>query len=85
MDEVAQATRFHGLILLKLSCRSHLMLTLLSRKHIRLAQGKAVLGSETQKPLKIHGLRESPGQIRFAVPKLQKSIQILERHPASTC
>ena len=85
MDEIAQATRFHGLILLKLSCRSGVVFTLLRREDIRLAQGKAVLGSEPQKPLEIHGLPEGLGQSRIAVPKRQKSIQILERHPASTC
>ncbi len=85
MDEIAEATRFHGLILLKLSCRSDLVFTLLRRKDIRLAQGKAVLGSKPKKPLEIHGLPEGLGQIRIAVPKRQKLIQILERHPASTC
>jgi len=85
MDEIAQATRFHGLVLLQLSCRSHLVFTLLGRKDIRFAQGKAVLGSEPKKPPKVHGLPKGLGQIRIAVPKRQKSIQILERHPASTC
>ena len=85
MDEIAEATRFHGLILLKLCCRSGEVFTLLRREDIRLDQGKAVLSGEPEKPLEIHGLRESPGQIRVALSKLQKSIQILERHPASTC
>ena len=69
MDEIAEATRFHGLILLKLSCRSDLMFTLLRRKDICLAQDVAALGSEPKKPLKIHRLLESLGQIRIAVPK----------------
>ena len=85
MDEIAEATRFHGLILLKLSCRSGVVFTLLRREDIRFAQGKTMLGSKPEKPLKVHGLREGLGQIRVAVPKRQKSIQILERHPASTC
>ena len=53
---------------------------LLCREDIRLTQGKAVLGCEPEKPLKIHGLRERISQIRVAVAKRQKSIQILERH-----
>ena len=85
MDEVAQATRFHGLILLKLRCRSDLMFTLLRRKDIRLAQRKAMIFSEPKKPLKVHGLREDIGQIRIAVPKRQEPIQILERHPSISC
>ena len=85
MDEIAEATRFHGLILLKLSCTSDVMFTLLRRKDIRLTQGKAVLGSEPEKPLKIHGLREGLGQIRVAVATCEKPIQILERHPCTTC
>ena len=81
MDEVAEATRFHGLILLKLSCRSDLMLTLLRRKDICFAQDIAALGSKPEKPLKVHGLREGLGQIRVAIAKRQKPIQILKRHP----
>ena len=61
VDEIAEATRFHGLILLKLRGRSDLMFTLLRRKDIRLAQGITALGSEPEKPLKIHRLRESLG------------------------
>ena len=85
MDEIAQATRFRGLILLKLSCRSHVVLTLLRREDIRLTQSKAVLRGEPEKPLKIHGLSEGLGQIRVAVAKRQKTIQILKRHPGTTC
>ena len=58
---------------------------LLGREHIRLTQGKAVLGSEPEKPIKIHGLREGLGQIRIAVAKREKPIQILDRHPCTTC
>ena len=61
------------------------MFTLLGREDIRLAQGKAMLGGEPEEPLKIHGLCKGMGQIRIAVPKLQKPIQILEGHPSSTC
>ena len=72
MDEIAQAARFGGLILLQLSCRSRLVFALLGREDIRLTQGKAVLGSEPEKPLEIHGLREGLGQIRVAVAKREK-------------
>ena len=85
MDEIAETPRFHGLILLKLSCGSHVMFTLLRRKDIRLAQRKTMIFSEPKKPLKVHGLREDIGQIRIAVPKPQEPIQILERHPSITC
>ena len=85
MDEIAETPRFHGLILLKLSCGSHVMFTLLRRKDIRLAQRKAMIGSDPKKPLKVHGLREGIGQIRIAVPKRQEPIQILERHPSTNC
>ena len=85
MDEIAQATRFRGLILLKLSCRSRVVFALLCREDIRLTQAKAVLGSEPEKPLKIHGLSKGLGQIRVAVAKRQKPIQILKRHPGTTC
>ena len=73
------------MILLKLSCRSRMVFTLMCREHIRLTQGKAVLGCEPEKPLKIHGLRKGLGQIRVAVAKREKPIQILERHPCTTC
>ena len=46
-----------------------MVFTLLGREHIRLTQGKAVLGCEPEKPLKIHGLREGLGQIRVALAK----------------
>ena len=85
MDEIAETPRFHGLILLKLSCGSHVMFTLLCRKDIRLAQRKAMIGSHPKKPLKVHGLCEGIGQIRIVVPKRQEPIQILERHPSTTC
>ena len=85
MDEIAQAPRFHGLILLKLSGRSEAVFTLLCRKDIRLTQPITVLGGEPKKPLKVHGLCEGLGQIRIAVPKRQKLVQILERHPGTTC
>ena len=57
------------MILLKLSCRSRVVFALLCSEHIPLSQGKAMLGSEPEKPLKIHRLRENLGQIRIAVPK----------------
>ena len=85
MDEIAKTPRFHGLILLKLSCGSHVMFTLLRRKDIRLAQRKAMVGSDPKKPLKVHGLSEGIGQIWIAVTKRQEPIQILERHPSITC
>ena len=69
MDEIAQAPRFRSLILLKLSCRSRVVFALLCREDIRLTQGNAVRGSEPEKPLKIHGLREGLGQIGIAVTK----------------
>ena len=62
-----------------------MVFTLLCREDIRLTQGKAVLGCEPEKPLKIHGLRKGLGQIRVAVAKREKPIQILERHPCTTC
>ena len=66
-----------------ISAVPHVMFTLLRRKDIRLAQRKAMVGSDPKKPLKVHGLREGIGQIRIAVPKLQELIQILKRHPTS--
>ena len=66
---------------MKLSCPSRVVFALLYREDIRLAQAKSVLGSEPEKPLKIHGLREGIGQIRVAVAKGEKPIQILKRHP----
>ena len=85
MDEITQAPRFRSLILLKLSCRSHVVLTLLRREDIRLTQGKAMLSGEPEKPLKVHGLRQGLGQIGVAVAKGEKPIQILKRHPGTTC
>ena len=71
------------MILLKLSCRSRVVFTLLGREDVRLTQGKAVLGCEPEKPLKIHELRKGVGQIRVAVANREKPIQILERHPCT--
>ena len=62
-----------------------MVFTLLCREDIRLTQGKAVLGCEPEKLLKIHGLRKGLGQIRVAVAKREKPIQILQRHPCTTC
>ena len=62
-----------------------LVFALLCREDIRLAQGKALLGSEHEKPLKNHGLRVRLGQIRVAIAKREKQIQILQRHPCTTC
>ena len=45
------------------------MFTLLGRENIRLTQGKALLGGEPEKPLKIHGLRKGLGQTRVAIAK----------------
>ena len=64
---------------------AQLPFALLCSEHIRLTQGKAVLGNEPEEPIKIHGLREGLGQIRVAVAKREKPIQILERHPCTTC
>ena len=61
MHQIAQALCFGGLILLKLRCHSRMVFTMLCREDIRLTPGKAVLGSEPEKPLKIHGLREGLG------------------------
>ena len=58
----------------------HVVFTLLCCEDIPLIQGKAVLGSEPEEALKIHGLSEGPCQIRVAVAKHQKPIQILKRH-----
>ena len=85
MDEIAQAPRFRSLILLKLSCRSHVVFTLLRHEDIRLTQGKAMLSSEPEKPLKVDGLSQGLGQIGIAVAKGEKPIQILKRHPGTTC
>ena len=63
---------------------AQLPFALLCSEHIRLTQGKAVLGSEPEKPIKIHGLREGLGQIRVAVAKREKPIQIFQRHPCPT-
>ena len=57
------------MILLKLSRRSHVVFTLLCREDIRLTQGKAMLGSKPEKPLKMHGLRKGLGQTRVAIAK----------------
>ena len=73
------------MILLQLSCRSRVVFALLCREHIRLTQAKALLGSEPEKPLKVHGLREGLGQIGVAVAKGEKPIQILKRRPGTTC
>ena len=62
-----------------------MVFTLLCREDIRLTQGKAALGNKPEKPLEIHGLGEGLGQIRVAVAKHEKPIQILERHPCTTC
>ncbi len=56
------------MVLLQLSCRSRLVFTLLGREHIRLIQGKAALGSEPEKPLKIHGLQERIDQLEERTP-----------------
>ena len=64
---------------------AQLPFTLLGREDVRLTQGKAALGSKPEKPLKIHGLSKGLGQIRVAVAKGEKSIQILKRHPSTTC
>ena len=85
MDEIAQTPRFRSLILLKLSCPSHVVLTPLRREDIRLTQGKAMLSGEPEKPLKVHGLRQGLGQIGVAVAKGEKPIQILKRRPRTTC
>ena len=44
------------------------MFTLLCREHIRLTQGKAVLGSEPEKQIKIHGLQERIDQLEERTP-----------------
>ena len=85
MDEIAQAPRFRSLIVLKLSYRSQVVLTLLRGEDIRLTQGKAMLSGEPEKPLKVHGLRQGLGQIVVAIAKVKKPIQSLKRHPGTTC
>ena len=74
MDEITQAPRFRSLILLKLSCRSHVVLTLLRHGDIQITQGEAMLSGKPEKPLKVHGLHQGLGQIGVAVAKGEKPI-----------
>ena len=82
MDEIAQAALFGSLILLKLSCRSRVVFTLLGREHIRLTQGKAVLGSEPEKPLKI--LERHPCTTCCVLPFKSASTQVGRLHAVET-